>query len=102
MLMRSCVFNDIKRDKKCLFGVTVLDFCKFIGLHPFARYAWFPRLIGPLNLIVGAAVGWSIRLDRKAEFCTRPERGAGTSGCHTALIVLGLVLAWISVIVCAL
>jgi hypothetical protein len=31
MLMRSCVFNDIKHDKKVLLCVTVLDFCKFFG-----------------------------------------------------------------------
>ncbi|KAH9985580.1 hypothetical protein BJV77DRAFT_108916 [Russula vinacea] len=72
VLMRSCVFNDIKRDKKALFCVTVLDIC--------------------------AAVGWAIRLDRKALFCTRPEHG---SSCHTGLIVLGLILAWISIIICA-
>jgi hypothetical protein len=51
-----------------------------------------------INLTVGAAIGWPIRLDREAEFCARLER-RGT--CHTALIILGLVLAWISVIVCA-
>ncbi|KAF8478945.1 hypothetical protein DFH94DRAFT_682532 [Russula ochroleuca] len=69
ILMRSCVFNDVKRDKKALCCVTVLDVC--------------------------VAIGWAIRLDRTVVFCTRPEHGS----CHTALIVLGLILAWISVIV---
>jgi hypothetical protein len=50
--------------------------------------------------VLGAAVGWPIRLDREAGFCARLDRRRpGT--CHTALIVLGLVLAWISVILCA-
>jgi hypothetical protein len=46
MLMRSCVFNDIKRDKKALFCVTVLDICKSSGL-PISRLAayLFPRLM---------------------------------------------------------
>ena len=47
---------------------------------------------------IGAAVGWPIRLDREAGFCARLER-RGT--CHTALIIFGLVLAWISVTLCA-
>ncbi|KAN0107126.1 hypothetical protein V8E52_010433 [Russula decolorans] len=71
MLMRSCIFNDIKYDQKAFFCVALLDFC--------------------------AAVGWPLRLDREAGFCARLERhGRGT--CHTALIILGLVLAWISVV----
>ena len=45
---------------------------------------------------VGAAVGWPLRLDREAAFCAKLDRhGRGT--CHTALIIFGLVLAWISV-----
>ena len=50
---------------------------------------------------VGAAVGWPFRLDREAGFCAtlELERRAGT--CHTASIILGLVLAWTSVTVCA-
>ncbi|KAI0282543.1 hypothetical protein BGY98DRAFT_89357 [Russula aff. rugulosa BPL654] len=71
VLMRSCIFNDIKHDKKALFCVTVLDFC--------------------------AAVGWPIRLDREAGFCAGLDRRPGGT-CHTGPIVLGLVLAWISVI----
>jgi len=72
ILMRSCVFNDIKHDKKVLLCVTVLDFC--------------------------AAIGWPIRLDKEAGFCSKLDhRGHGT--CRTALIILGLVLAWISVVV---
>ena len=31
MLMRSCVFNDKKYDKKALLCVTVLDFCKYFA-----------------------------------------------------------------------
>src|SRR5258707_13761640 len=50
------------------------------------------------NLPVGAAIGWPIRLDREAEFCAKLER-RGT--CPTAVIILGLVLAWISVVACA-
>ena len=43
MLMRSCVFNDIKRDKKALFCVTVLDICKSSGLPSLAmRHTCFP------------------------------------------------------------
>jgi hypothetical protein len=38
-------------------------------------------------------------LDREAASCARLDRRRGT--CHTALIVLGLVLAWISIVVCA-
>lgn len=73
MLMRSCVFNDIKHDKKVFLCVTVLEFC--------------------------AAVGWPIRLDREAGFCARLEPHPSRRGtCHTALIVLGLVLAWTSVV----
>ena len=29
MFMRSCVFNDIKHDKKVFFCVALLDFCMF-------------------------------------------------------------------------
>jgi hypothetical protein len=29
MLMRSCIFNDVKHDKKVLFCVALLDFCTF-------------------------------------------------------------------------
>ena len=43
VLMRSCVFNDIKRDKKALFCVTVLDICKSSGLPSLAmRHTCFP------------------------------------------------------------
>ena len=48
---------------------------------------------------IGAAVGWPIRLDREAGFCARLLERRDT--CHTALIILGLVLAWISVTLCA-
>lgn len=48
--------------------------------------------------LLGAAVGWPIRLDREAGFCARLD--LRRRACHTAPIVLGLVLAWISVIVC--
>jgi len=30
MLMRSCIFNDVKHDKKAFLCVTLLDFCKFL------------------------------------------------------------------------
>lgn len=70
MLMRSCVFNDLKYDRKCLLGVAILDGC--------------------------AAIGWSIRTDR-AGFC---EKSADHTGpCHTALVAVALVFAWISTIV---
>jgi hypothetical protein len=39
MLMRSCVFNDIKHDKKVLLCVTVLDFCKFARLSSVLGHA---------------------------------------------------------------
>jgi hypothetical protein len=38
MLMRSCIFNDIKYDQKAFFCVALLDFCKFL---PFARVFLF-------------------------------------------------------------
>ena len=57
----------------------------------------------PLTLkpVLGAALGWPIRLDREAGFCARLDRGRPGTSCHTALIVLGLVLAWTSVVLCA-
>ena len=41
MLARSCIFNDIKHDKKAFLCVTVLDFGKF--------WAGFLFLLGPLQ-----------------------------------------------------
>ena len=52
-----------------------------------------------VNAVLGAAVGWPIRLDREAGFCAGLDRQPGGT-CHTGPIVLGLVLAWISVILC--
>lgn len=67
MLMRSCVFNELKYDRKCLFSVAILDLC--------------------------AAIGWSVRIDR-AGFC---EKAADNTGqCHTALVAVALVFAWLS------
>lgn len=46
ILMRSCVFNDVKRDKKALCCVTVLDVCKSSGLLVSRHAAYmFPRLM---------------------------------------------------------
>jgi len=70
-LTRSWVFNDFKRDRKTLFCVTLLDLI--------------------------AAVGWSVRLDRQERFCVKPSGSTGP--CHTALIAMGLALAWISVLI---
>jgi len=51
------------------------------------------------TLLLVAAVGWSVRLDRQGRFCTKPSGSTGP--CHTALIAMGLALAWISVLICA-
>jgi len=67
MLTRSCVFNALKYDRKCLFGVFILDAC--------------------------AAVMWSIRTDRKS-FCEKSANNTGS--CHTALVAVALVFAWLS------
>ncbi|KAH9053841.1 hypothetical protein EDB87DRAFT_150951 [Lactarius vividus] len=70
MLMSSCVFNELKYDRKCLLAVAILDGC--------------------------AAIGWSIRTDR-AGFC---EKSADHTGpCQTALVAVALVFSWISAIV---
>ncbi len=37
ILMRSCVFDDIKHDKKALFCVTILDFCEFARFRAMQR-----------------------------------------------------------------
>ncbi|KAH9977060.1 hypothetical protein BGW80DRAFT_1287025 [Lactifluus volemus] len=68
--MRSCVFNNIKRDQPVLFFVAFLD--------------------------IVAAIGWSVRLDNKG-FCT--NRSDGTATCHTKLFVVALCLSWASFIV---
>jgi hypothetical protein len=75
---------------------------KSFSVWPYSIFVSFALpggfLFAALNTqTVGAAVGWPIRLDREAEFCARLDRRRGT--CHTALIILGLVMAWISVIV---
>ncbi|KAI9457765.1 hypothetical protein BJY52DRAFT_1187116 [Lactarius psammicola] len=67
MIMRSCVFNDLKYDRKCLLGVAILDAC--------------------------AAIGWSVRIDRTG-FCEKSADNTGT--CHTALVAVALVFAWLS------
>ncbi|KAI0303390.1 hypothetical protein B0F90DRAFT_1367591 [Multifurca ochricompacta] len=70
LLMRSCMFNDIKLDRKALLGVTILD--------------------------AFAAVAWSIHVDKKG-FCAKSLDGQGK--CHTPLLIFALILAWISVLV---
>ncbi|KAI0255399.1 hypothetical protein BJV78DRAFT_1279557 [Lactifluus subvellereus] len=70
LFMRSCVFNDIKSDRKALFAVALFDSC--------------------------AAIGWSVRLDKNG-LCVQPSGGTGT--CHAVLFIVALVFAWISVIV---
>jgi len=67
MFLRSCVFNKLKYDRKCLWAVAILD--------------------------AVAAVGWSLRVDRKG-IC---EKAVGHKGsCHTALVAVALVFAWLS------
>jgi hypothetical protein len=71
MFMRSCVFNTLKYDRKCLFAVAFLD--------------------------AVAAIGWSLRVDKKG-FCERAANHSAGS-CHTALVAVALVFAWLSAIV---
>lgn len=52
-----------------------------------------PRYVPGKCDSAGAAVGWSIRIDKKG-FC---EKSADNTGpCHTALIAVALVFAWLS------
>ncbi|KAF8270322.1 hypothetical protein EI94DRAFT_1722958 [Lactarius quietus] len=66
-LMKSCVFNKLKYDRKCLFAVAILD--------------------------AFAAIGWSLRTDRTG-FCERAANHKGS--CHTALVGVALFFAWLS------
>ncbi|KAI9463399.1 hypothetical protein F5148DRAFT_1286142 [Russula earlei] len=77
-LTRPCAFDRVRRDEIALACVALLDMV--------------------------AAVAWSIRLDREATFCARPRPGSSSSSsaagpCHTALVCIGLLLAWTSVVI---
>jgi hypothetical protein len=101
---RSCVFNNFKSDRKALFCVALLDLCRCPVACP--PHGGCPRGVQPeltrTRRFVGAAVGWSVRLDRKG-ICAKAggSRGTGASPCslNAALVAAGLVLAWISVII---
>ncbi|KAH9967859.1 hypothetical protein BC827DRAFT_1168653 [Russula dissimulans] len=72
LFMRQWVFNDAKRDRPVLLLVTLIDIC--------------------------SGVAWAISLDREGAFCHRQLPGSVRS-CRAAPVAVGLVLAWIAVVV---